>query len=491
MARSPVERVDLAIIGAGVAGTYIADAVQRARPSWSIAMYERSIRIGGRLRSVAIPGIDHRIELGGMRFLTSHRRVAAMVEAFDLPTHPFDATGGTERSFLRGRFGDGPSDATSGGGYDLAAEERARSALHLAREAFSRVIPGAESLDHDGYVAARSSGAFLGRPVTDWSIGDAIGAIRSSEGQRYVADAFGYDSGIRAFNAGDAIEFLLGGGDPTAEARTPDAGMNAIPRALAARFEAAGGSIRLRHELRAVDRGEGGRQLLQFADGLTIEAGRTVMAIAIPALRLVADESPPMRTPAFARVLDSVEGFQAMKLYLWYDLPWWRDSVSGIRMTTDLPVRKVFYLDTQPDKPAALLAMYTDGRDVQPWIDLARGAVSGGPAPERMLDEVQDQLHALHPSVLEIPRPAGSALMHWGADPCEIGWTFWRPGFRSDEILALAPQPEPLLGIYLAGESFSRSQSWVEGALESADQVVERLTAAPTRSTLSPRKEAR
>ncbi len=471
-----MERVDLAIIGAGVAGTFVADAIRHARPAWSIAVFERSDRIGGRLRSAAIPGIDHRIELGGMRFLTSHRRVTAIVEAFDLPTHPFDTTGGPERSYLRGHFGDGPTDATSGTGYDLAAEERGRSAADLAR-AFERVIPGAESLDREAYAAVRSSGSFLDRSVTDWSIGDAVGAIRSPEGQRYVTDAFGYDSGMRAFNAGDAIVFLLGGGDPTAAARTPDEGMDAIPRALAARFESDGGSIRLRHELRAIGVGEGGGQRLQFADGSTVDAGRTVVAVAIPALRLLAHESPPMRTPAFSWVLDSVDGFPAMKLYLWYDRPWWRGSVSGIRMTTDLPIRKVFYLDTQPDEPAALLAMYTDGRHVQPWIDAWNGAPAGGPAPERMLDELQDQLRALHPSVAEIPPPAGSALMYWGGDPREIGWTFWRPGFRSDEIMALAPQPEASLGIYLAGESFSRSQSWVEGALESAELVVERLTA--------------
>lgn len=48
--------LDLAVIGAGVAGAYVAYAVSRARPAWSIALFERSGRIGGRLRSIRPDG---------------------------------------------------------------------------------------------------------------------------------------------------------------------------------------------------------------------------------------------------------------------------------------------------------------------------------------------------------------------------------------------------------------------------------------------------
>jgi monoamine oxidase len=45
--------------------------------------------------------------------------------------------------------------------------------------------------------------------------------------------------------------------------------------------------------------------------------------------------------------------------------------------------------------------------------------------------------------------------------------------------MAIAPQPDPNLPIYLAGESFSRSQTWVEGALETGADVVRRILDAP------------
>jgi monoamine oxidase len=468
--------VDLAVIGAGVAGTSVAASLQQARPDWSIVLLERSNRIGGRLRSVALPGVDHPIELGGMRFLTSHRRVAALVEELGLASYPFDRTGGAERSVLRGRVADGPGDADAGAGYDLPIGERGRRASTLVQAAFETIIPGASAMDHATFSDRRATAAYLGRRLVDWTIAEALATTLSPEGQRFVTDAFGYDSGMRAFNVGDAIEFLSGGGDPTAEARTPEEGMDRIPGELAARFQGRGGVLRLGHEPVAIEVA-GDRLRLRLADGSSLDSARIVLAIPMSALRLLAMTSPLLRSPVFGRLFDSVEVFPAMKLYLWYDRPWWRPVARGIRATTDLPLRKVFYLDSHPDAPAALLATYTDGRHVAPWLDLAGGVSDGSPAPTSMVREVGQMLRAIHPEIALIPDPAGSALMHWGSDPHEIGWTFWRAGSVSDELITLALQPDPSIPIHLAGETFSRSQSWVEGALESAELVVERLTA--------------
>ena len=465
--------LDLAIIGGGVAGTRVAHAMQQARPHWSIALFERTDRIGGRLRSVRVDGRDHPIELGGMRYLTDQQRVSAIVEGFQLPTHPFYTIGAPERRFLRGVVS-APDDPDAGIGYDLPSSERGRSALALALDAFERIVPGYRDLDHDGFAERRATGRYLDRPLIDWSIGEALATVLSPEGQRFVTDAFGYDSGMRAFTAPDLIEFLFGGGDPNAEARTPDDGMDRIPHELAAGFEAGGGNVHLGHEFErlAIDNGA---VALRFASGRVGRARRVVLTVPVPALRRLMSNSPDLRSEAYSRLVDSVEGFPAMKLYLWYDTPWWRPAIAGIRTTTDLPIRKVFYFDGTPGSRSALLAMYTDGLDVRPWAELYKAAPPGAPAPPALLAGVQDALVATHPDVGEIPPPAGSTLMYWGADPLEVGWHFWRPGAISDEMIALAPQPDAALPVYLATEAFSRRQSWVEGALEAADVVVTRL----------------
>ena len=357
--------------------------------------------------------------------------------------------------------------------------------MELWQSGFERIVPNWQRLEHDDYVRLRAAGDYLGRPVTDWSIGDVLRGSLSADGWAYVQDAFGYDSGIRAFNATDFIEFLHSGGDPTSVARTPDGGMESMPQSLAERFEWSGGAIWLGSEVASIEISDGA-VVLHTNDGRSIRAGRVVLTAPVPALELLARTSPALGHPRFARAFAAVEGFPAMKLYLWYDHPWWRPAVSGIRSVTDLPVRKVFYLDARPDSPAAMLAMYTDALDVEPWLELAGSTSDGAPAPAPMLAEAQRCLREMHPDVADVPEPVGSALMHWGADPHEVGWHFWRGGAVSDEVLALAPQPDPALPIYLAGEAFSRQQSWVEGALEAAEAVLERLLAPASADSVKP-----
>src|SRR6516165_7067027 len=183
--------LDLAIIGAGVAGTAVARAIQRARSDWAIALFERTDRIGGRVRSMWVDGLDHPIELGGMRYLTSHPLVAGLVDSLGLPTHRFDATDGGDRSYLRGNVGAGGEDPDAGRGYDLPPSLRRRTALELVGTIFEQVVPGFDGLDHEGYVRRRANGRLLGRAVTDWAIGDVQEALLGSEGRRFVTDVFG------------------------------------------------------------------------------------------------------------------------------------------------------------------------------------------------------------------------------------------------------------------------------------------------------------
>ena len=61
--------MDIAIVGAGAAGTYAAWKLSRQYPDKSIHLYESNNRVGGRLYSVPVPGIgDFVANLGAMRF---------------------------------------------------------------------------------------------------------------------------------------------------------------------------------------------------------------------------------------------------------------------------------------------------------------------------------------------------------------------------------------------------------------------------------------
>ena len=474
-----MDAIDLAIVGAGAAGTYVAHEISLLRPDWSVELFERTSRIGGRLRSVTVPGAQHPIELGGMRYYSNHPLVSAVVAQFGIPTRPFGVGRGPDRLVLRGLVS-AVADPEAGARYDLADDERGLAAGDLTRMGFERILPGSTTVERDGWAAALAGATLGGRPLADWSMRDALSQVLSAEGYRFVNEAFGYDSGVVGFNVADALPYMLGAGHPGLKAIVPEAGMDRITGALSQGFVARGGQIAFEHELLAIEL-DGGVQRLTFANGRTVNATRVVLALPAPALRiLAADRAAPLRGPRVMALLDTVDDWPAAKLYLWYERPWWRDDgFGGVRTMTDLAPRKAYYFDEPGDTgPAVMLAAYTDGQPTAAWRQLSDVSPAGSAASAAMLAAVRDHLRTMHPTVTDVPEPLGSAFKDWGADPHETGWHFWRAGARSNDVIASIVQPDQRLAFFICGEAFSRSQAWVEGAFETGAVVVDRLTRA-------------
>ena len=63
------QHVDIAIVGAGAAGVFAAWRLSERYPDKSIQLYESNSRIGGKLYTIPIPGIEDFVaDLGAMRF---------------------------------------------------------------------------------------------------------------------------------------------------------------------------------------------------------------------------------------------------------------------------------------------------------------------------------------------------------------------------------------------------------------------------------------
>lgn len=86
---SPVSDVDVVVVGAGISGLAVADGLIRA--GRSVRVFEAGPSLGGRIRSVEVPG-GH-ADLGPTWFWPGEQRVARLVDEFGLPVHDQWTTG--------------------------------------------------------------------------------------------------------------------------------------------------------------------------------------------------------------------------------------------------------------------------------------------------------------------------------------------------------------------------------------------------------------
>jgi cation diffusion facilitator CzcD-associated flavoprotein CzcO len=108
--RTTNEPIDFAIIGGGIAGTYVAWRILNSNqasskyPHRSIFLFEGTERIGGRLLTIEIPGTDSFLaEMGAMRYTNTHLLLKNLVRELDLSEYEFNCK---RRSNTRPRHAD-------------------------------------------------------------------------------------------------------------------------------------------------------------------------------------------------------------------------------------------------------------------------------------------------------------------------------------------------------------------------------------------------
>ena len=274
---------------------------------------------------------------------------------------------------------------------------------------------------------------------------------------------------------------------------------------------------------------------LHFPDGRTVHARAVVLAMPKRSLELLRRDGPVLGPGAerrMNRLIDAVEGFPFGKVFMVYDRPWWEQvGVTQGRSLTDTPIRQCYYWGVEgrqagadaADTTAAIMA-YHDVSSAEFWGGLrgvplgAHDALQGAPgagsgarrrpprqprayaprraaaaagrphhgdiarlelenwnthrAPHEMVVEMHRQLKLLH-AMPDAPEPLDAAFMDWTDDPFGGGVHLWNPGYKSWEVRDQMTQPVPDFPCYICGEAYSTTQTWVEGALQTAELVLQ------------------
>jgi monoamine oxidase len=506
-----MESVNVAVVGGGVSGVYAAWRLQ-TDPTYGakgVMLLEGSDRIGGRLESLTPPGAPQlRAEFGGMGFTSNHVHVWGLVKTvFELEMTPFPNQT-PDLLYLRGQHL--TIDNVNAGTipYVLGVGEKGQQAADLVTATVHNLIgEDPTTLTHEQWLALFAARTFDGLPAQQlgfWNFLTQPGGM-SSEAYAFVRDSLGHDLQISNWNAADALEWFFADFAPGTQVMHLPGGYEALPEALGDAFEAAGGTMVMNTSVTRVSANGADGFTLGLSDGSQLGAQVVILAIPQRALQIITPGSVILPDSDVQELLGSVTPLPVLKLFLSYATGWWTEGgvapVYG-RSVTDIPLRTIYYwgVEGDPVDPgntnSLLMASYTDALELDFWEGLRNGPLypdqpnpysqeypgsanwGQQQATAAMVNEATRQLATVHPT-LSVPAPYSTSFRDWRDDPYGGAMHAWNVGVMSDSVIDAVMQPRAGANLFICGESYSRKQGWAEGAITTAEAVVETLGLAP------------
>jgi monoamine oxidase len=498
----PAETADVAIVGGGVSGLYSAwRLAYSGKPPGSIKVFEASGRLGGRLDTRTVPGTNCRVEFGAMRYPTYMAMVDSLLKQLGVPVEPFPNIN-VRHMYLRGKpVLMGPQGPLENAPYNLEGLE-SNNPFNLLVLALQRAVPDALSLSPSQWDARLATASYGGRPFWQWGFANLLTELISYEGYSYLDESLGIESAVANWNAALGLRTmsLLVQAFMNSKFMRPSAGWSDLPAKLQAALSTASNcQINMACKLQQVcATGDATYPIeLHFA-AMTgpriVRAKQIVLAMPRFALEQIQVDPQLVPTDALAQKLAQVREFPAFRLYLAYETPWWqtycgwKDGYS----VTDLPLRQVFYgagLDGPvADMQRIMMASYSDYRSVEFWSGFthlfdAPGSHLLGAAPSPvqlhaesesvLIGPAERQLKQMHGFIGDLPKKTWIGYADWTVEGQGAAWHEWLPGINPMQAIKEMRHPFPNVPMYICGEAYSITQGWVEGAIGSAELMLQ------------------
>lgn len=428
----PGLKMKLAIIGAGTSGLYAAYRLttDRKYTGSEIQIFDMNTKLGGRLESVTMPGMNVVGELGGMRYLTSQQIVTTLIE--EVFRHEMNAVdfpmGDPARLFMYLR-----KDRCKQNAWNEAQAEGKKLVTRFflnpddigysADQLFNKIIydvlmadpwfvqhfgdkvsHGPTQYDYSfqltsvdwNEVKPQLTYCFEGSPydqrkVNDIGFWNLIKDQVSQEGYDFAANAGGYYSNTINWNAAEAFPYMVGdfsSGD--IKYKTIQEGYDSIAYALAnAYLKFDGACIWARNKLVNFTKDHSlSKEYKYELEFLNIPANKTwkvyadtiILAMPRQSLELLNQNNFFFNVNENKELnynIESVIKEPAFKILMGFEYPWWRElGIFSGHSITDLPLRQCYYFGTdEQNDHSLLLGSYGDMETETFWKVLSEDRV--------------------------------------------------------------------------------------------------------------------
>lgn len=413
---------DLCILGAGIAGLRCGIELLKQKPSLKIAILEKYDYTGGRVvtfRKTVETLPEHCQELqwenGAGRISRSHTKVFELIDQYKLTPFPI-------------------SDS-------VLYEEEGVRVPNIFTDTMRLLTGALESLPEDVL------GTHTLREILEDILGtEKANALLLQFPYRAEVDTLRADLGLETFKEEmGTYKGYVGLKE----------GLSAIVKAMAAEFEALGGTLFHGHEV----------VNLQKEGSMLLISCRTDVGT-------VLWETPTVISTLHKEALTEIPFFQGWKTLSHLQMqPLVRiyavfPTKRGVSWFSDLP--KIvsggplrFFIPINPSCGTVMIS-YTESQDARAILKLLKKRGEAA-VQEWILEEARKAFPDK-----QIPEPLFFKIHPWTS-----GCTYWLPGsydVEAESRKSLKPFPD--VNLYCCGESFCLRQAWMEGALEQADLLL-------------------
>ena len=436
---------DIIVIGGGIAGLYTTYKIHKRNPGTRVLLIEKENRIGGRIHTYKDQFMT--VEAGAGRINGSQPLIMNLINELGLTSKLHKNNG---NAVFR------PADYTES--IESSVSNAPQSSNNPIINNVIDITLGPETLPNASlilYLVAISK-TYSKQYLQNHTLSQYAQQVLTKQQVTFIKQSFGYYSELVIMNAYDAIKLLILLGP-----NNTFYGMNDGIEQIIEKMEALinrNPNITLLKSKEVTKIVYRERIFDVYQNNTKYECVKCICALPKPAL---------LKLPIFKSIrslINKVECGTLCRIYSQFDVDPKTNRVWFANMekfTTDNDLRMVIPYNK---KERTIMMSYSDNIFADKWKKMYED--KGVRTVNKKLQD--DMLESIGK---HIPTPKNTKLFYW-----ECGVGYWTPGADSKKIAEKMIKPFSNMPLFICGENYSENgQQWMEGALETSEEVLSRL----------------
>lgn len=405
--------VNVLIVGGGISGLTL--AYKCIQLGYNVIIFEKSDRLGGRIHTIYDSNFNY--EAGAGRLSNNHSKLISLINEFNLNLYPLNS----KKEFRDNYCNNSPINDPS-------------------KSLLKHVIKFGKTLSHDKL-----------RQITFHQLCNSILGINKTN---KLINSYGYNAEFELMNAYDAIK-LFDIDNSSKYFGIKEGFSELINRLKSAILKSGHAKIMMESEVIGFIQKSSYVQLkIKAKDKIHIYKGK-ILVCAVPRDSLI---NIYKWNPEQLSLINSIESVSLHRIYGKFN-----KNLALNNTTTNNPIRQ--FINVIPSEGIAMMS-YSDSNYADYWN---KYSIQGD---KELRKAVLTHLHAVFPEIPKLPKPKWIQSYYW-----QYGVHMWKIGIDSLNTKQKIQQIfGPNIPFFIIGEAYSNNQAWIEGALETVDDILPKIT---------------